>query len=99
MNPLISTNQLQELLDRNAHVLICDCRFDLSQTSAGREAYATGHIQGAIYVDLETDLSGTKTGTTGRAPRPIPDDWAVIRQRLGIDSKICVIADDSEGSV
>jgi thiosulfate/3-mercaptopyruvate sulfurtransferase len=99
MNPLISTNQLQELLDRNANVLICDCRFDLSQTSAGREAYAAGHIQGAIYVDLETDLSGTKTGTNGRHPLPDPVDWAKTRQRLGIDSKTHVIAYDSQGSV
>jgi thiosulfate/3-mercaptopyruvate sulfurtransferase len=99
MNPLISTKQLQELLDRNANVLICDCRFDLSQPSAGREAYAAGHINGAIYVDLETDLSGAKTGTNGRHPLPDPDDWAKTRQRLGIDSKTRVIAYDSQGSV
>jgi hypothetical protein len=42
MNPLITTNQLQKLLDSGSNVLICDCRFDLSQTSAGREAYAKG---------------------------------------------------------
>jgi thiosulfate/3-mercaptopyruvate sulfurtransferase len=98
MNPLISTNQLQELLDSGTSVLICDCRFDLSQVSAGREAYAKGHIPGAIYVDLETDLSGTKTGTNGRHPLPNPDDWATTRQRLGIGSNTHVIAYDSQGS-
>jgi hypothetical protein len=39
MNPLITANQLQERLNRGANVLICDCRFDLAQVSAGREAY------------------------------------------------------------
>ena len=86
MKPLITTNQLQELLDSGAKVLICDCRFDLAQVSAGREAYAKGHIPGAIYVDLDTDLSGTKTGTNGRHPLQDPDDWATTRQRLGIAS-------------
>jgi thiosulfate/3-mercaptopyruvate sulfurtransferase len=98
MNPLITTNRLQELLNSGANVLICDCRFDLAQVSAGREAYAKGHIQGAIYVDLDTDLSGSKTGTNGRHPLPNPDHWATIRQRLGIGSDSHVIAYDSQGS-
>jgi thiosulfate/3-mercaptopyruvate sulfurtransferase len=99
MNPLISTNQLQELLKNNANVLICDCRFDLTRPAAGREAYAAGHINGAIYVDLENDLSGTKTGSNGRHPLPDADKWAETRQRLGIDSATHVIAHDSHGSV
>jgi thiosulfate/3-mercaptopyruvate sulfurtransferase len=103
MNPLITTNQLQELLNRGADALICDCRFDLAQVSAGREAYAKGHIPGAIYVDLDTDLSGARTGTNGRHPLPTPDDWATTRQRLGIappgiNSSPHVIAYDSQGS-
>jgi thiosulfate/3-mercaptopyruvate sulfurtransferase len=98
MNPLITTNQLQELLSSGANVLICDCRFDLAQVTAGREAYAKGHIPGAIYVDLDTDLSGSKTGANGRHPLPDPDDWATTRQRLGIDSDCHVIAYDSQGS-
>jgi thiosulfate/3-mercaptopyruvate sulfurtransferase len=98
MNPLITTNQLQVLLNSGAHVLICDCRFDLAYVSAGREAYAKGHIPGSIYVDLETDLSGTKTETKGRHPLPDPDEWATTRQRLGIDSRFHVIAYDSQGS-
>jgi len=98
MNPLISTSQLQELLNRRIKVLICDCRFDLAQVSAGREAYAKGHIPGAIYVDLEADLSGTKTGANGRHPLPEPDNWATTRQRLGIAPDSHVIAYDSQGS-
>jgi thiosulfate/3-mercaptopyruvate sulfurtransferase len=103
MNPLITTNQLQELLNSGANVLICDCRFDLAQVSAGREAYAKGHIPGAIYVDLDKDISGAKTGTNGRHPLPSPDEWATTRQRLGIaslgiNSSSHVIAYDSQGS-
>ncbi|MGC2047935.1 MAG: sulfurtransferase [Gallionella sp.] len=98
MKPLIKANQLQELLNIGANVLICDCRYDLAQVSAGREAYAKGHIPGAIYVDQDTDLSGAKTGTNGRHPLPTPDDWATTRQRLGIAPDSHVIAYDSQGS-
>jgi thiosulfate/3-mercaptopyruvate sulfurtransferase len=99
MNPLISASQLQELFVNGENILLCDCRFDLTLASAGQKAYTTGHIQSAIYVDLENDLSGTKTGTNGRHPLPTPDNWATIRQRLGIDSDTFVIAYDSQGSV
>jgi thiosulfate/3-mercaptopyruvate sulfurtransferase len=98
MNPLITTNRLQALLNSGTNVSICDCRFELGQPSAGREAYAKGHIPGAIYIDLDADLSGAKTGTNGRHPLPSPDDWATTRQRLGIDSNTNVTAYDSQGS-
>jgi thiosulfate/3-mercaptopyruvate sulfurtransferase len=98
MNPLFTTNQLQALVNSGANVLICDCRFDLAQVSAGREAYAKGHISGAIYVDLDKDLSGSKTGTNGRHPLPSPNEWATTRLRLGIAPDSHVIAYDSQGS-
>jgi len=99
MLPLITANQLDNLRDAGLSLLICDCRFDLSQTSAGREAYATGHIPGAIHIDLDNDLSGTKTGANGRHPLPNPVCWAKTRQRLGIAPNTHVIAYDSQGSV
>ena len=99
MIPLIDTNHLQELLGSGADILICDCRFDLTRSSAGRDAYAAGHIDGAIYVDLENDLSGIKTGTNGRHPLPDAGKWTETRQRLGIDPATHVIAYDSHGSV
>jgi thiosulfate/3-mercaptopyruvate sulfurtransferase len=99
MNPLITANQLENLLNAGVNILICDCRFDLHQTSAGREAYAAGHISDAIYIDLDKDLSGTKTGVNGRHPLPNPDNWAKTRQRLGIAPHIHIVAYDSQGSV
>jgi len=99
MLPLIHTKQLEDLLGSHANILICDCRFDLTQTKAGREAYAAGHIPGAIYVDLDKDLSDIKTGTNGRHPLPTADHWAKKRQHLGIDTHTHVIAYDNHGSV
>jgi len=99
MDPLITPNQLEELVNTGADILICDCRFDLTNPQAGREAYNAGHILGAIYVDLDRDLSAAKTGSNGRHPLPSPQAWADTKQRLGIDSKTTVIAYDNHGSV
>jgi thiosulfate/3-mercaptopyruvate sulfurtransferase len=99
MNPLITPNQLEELVNTGADILLCDCRFDLTNPQAGREAYNTGHILGAIYVDLDRDLSAAKTGSNGRHPLPSPQAWADTKQRLGINPKTTVIAYDNHGSV
>jgi thiosulfate/3-mercaptopyruvate sulfurtransferase len=99
MYPLITPNQLEELVNTGADILICDCRFDLVDPHAGREAYLVGHILGAIYVALDRDLSAAKTGSNGRHPLPTPQAWAETKQRLGIDPQTTVIAYDNHGSV
>ena len=73
MTPLITANQLEEIINSGENVLLCDCRFDLADTSAGRKAYEESHVPGAIYVDLDQDLSGEKTEQNGRHPLPTPD--------------------------
>ena len=99
MTPLITANQLEEILNSGENVLLCDCRFDLVDPLAGRKSYLEGHIPGALYVDLDRDLSGTKTGINGRHPLPTPEAWAQTKSRLGMDSKTLVIAYDNQGSV
>lgn len=99
MTPLITANQLEEILNSGENVLLCDCRFDLVNPEAGRTAYEESHIPGAIYVDLDQDLSGIKSGSNGRHPLPSPQAWAQTKARLGIDSNTLVVAYDKQGSV
>jgi thiosulfate/3-mercaptopyruvate sulfurtransferase len=99
MTPLITANQLEEIINSGENVLICDCRFDLVDPHAGKKAYEEGHIPGAVYVDLDQDLSGPTTGKNGRHPLPTPEAWAQTKSRLGIDSKTLVVAYDGHGSV
>ncbi|MGV0962694.1 MAG: sulfurtransferase [Polynucleobacter sp.] len=99
MTPLITANQLEEILNSGENVLLCDCRFDLVDPLAGKKSYLEGHIPGALYVDLDHDLSGSKTGKNGRHPLPTPEAWAQTKSRLGMDSKTLVIAYDNQGSV
>ena len=99
MTPLVSANQLEEILNTGENVLLCDCRFDLTNPEAGRKAYEESHIPGAIYVDLDQDMSGTKTGSNGRHPLPTPQNWAKTKARLGISPNTLVVAYDKQGSV
>ena len=79
MTPLISANQLEEIINSGENVLLCDCRFDLVDPLVGRKSYEESHIPGAIYVDLDKDLSGSKTGSNGRHPLPSPEAWETSR--------------------
>ena len=99
MTPLITANQLEEIINSGENVLLCDCRFDLVDTQAGKKAYEESHIPGAIYVDLDHDLSGPKTGKNGRHPLPTPETWAQTKTRLGISPNTLVVAYDKQGSV
>ena len=99
MTPLITANQLEEHTNSGENVLLCDCRFDLADPSAGKKAYQENHLPGAIYVDLDQDLSGSKTGQNGRHPLPSPEAWAQTKSRLGMDPKTLVVAYDQQGSM
>ena len=56
---LITVAELQsQLAQQPEKVLICDCRYDLVDPELGKRAYESGHIPGAIYLNLGKVLSG-----------------------------------------
>jgi thiosulfate/3-mercaptopyruvate sulfurtransferase len=59
---------------------IVDCRFDLARPEWGRDEYRKAHIPGAVFADLNEDLSSPVTERTGRHPLP---DFTVFTQKLG----------------
>jgi len=78
-------------------VRIVDLRWALSGPSAS-EKYRAGHIPGAVYVDMERDLS--RPGGPGRHPFPPPEDFAGVLGRIGVEPETHVVAyDDGSGSV
>jgi thiosulfate/3-mercaptopyruvate sulfurtransferase len=78
---------------------IIDCRFNLMQPRAGRDAYLAGHIPGARYASLDEDLSAPVTRASGRHPLPHPADLAATLRRLGVSHSSQVVAyDASDGS-
>lgn len=92
MEPLIS---VQDMSLDDHDVRIVDVRWYLADLEQGHREYVASHIPGAIYFDVETDLSAP-TGL-GRHPLPDPDDFATTLGQAGIGNRHHVIAYDSSG--
>jgi thiosulfate/3-mercaptopyruvate sulfurtransferase len=95
---LVSVEQTAAHLD-DPQWVICDCRHDLANHSAGYKAYRAGHIPGARFLHLDVDLSGPKTGLTGRHPLPHPATFCLRLGALGISNNTQVVAYDETGGV
>ena len=62
---LISALQLQALQASGHPVMVFDCSFDLGNPAAGRQQYLASHIAGAVYADLDQNLSA-RHGAPGK---------------------------------
>jgi thiosulfate/3-mercaptopyruvate sulfurtransferase len=78
---------------------IFDCRHDLQNTEYGANAYAKGHIPGALFLHLDRDLSGEKNGRNGRHPLPDPAVFARRMGECGVGPETQVVAYDNEGGI
>jgi thiosulfate/3-mercaptopyruvate sulfurtransferase len=68
-----------------------DCRWALGEPQLGRELYLGGHIPGASFLDVDTDLS-SEPGERGRHPLPNPEDFARAASAAGIGDDVFVVA-------
>ena len=73
-----------------------DCRWSLSDPDEGRRLYETGHVPGAAFLDVETDLS-SPAGAGGRHPLPSAGAFAATAGRAGIGDGVFVVAYGSLG--
>ncbi|AND68676.1 hypothetical protein ATSB10_12220 [Dyella thiooxydans] len=53
-------------------VMIFDCRVDLADPTQGRRDFLAGHIPGAVYADLDHDLSDLSRQSEGLGRHPLP---------------------------
>jgi thiosulfate/3-mercaptopyruvate sulfurtransferase len=94
--PLVEAEWLRAHL---ADVRVVDVRWYLDGRS-GRDAYLAGHIPGAVWADIDHDLSAPAAPIAGRHPLPSPADFAAALGRLGIaDGDTVVAYDDASGSI
>jgi thiosulfate/3-mercaptopyruvate sulfurtransferase len=73
-----------------------DCRWTLGEPGAGRELYDAGHIPGASYLDVDTELSAPP-GPSGRHPLPSAADFARAAGAAGIGDGVLVVAYGNRG--
>jgi thiosulfate/3-mercaptopyruvate sulfurtransferase len=97
-SPLVGAEALAAELDGAAPPLLLDVRWRLGAGSL-RDDYLAGHLPGAVWVDLDTDLAAPP-GAGGRHPLPSPDAAQDALRRLGVSGSRGVVAyDDTDGSV
>jgi thiosulfate/3-mercaptopyruvate sulfurtransferase len=90
----------QDLLGRlgDPDLRICDVRWWLADPAKGRRDYAAAHLPGAVFVDLDRDLSAPIG--PGRHPLPDPAVFAARMEALGVgDGSEVVAYDDAGGTV
>ncbi|NEX64278.1 sulfurtransferase [Noviherbaspirillum galbum] len=99
---LISAEQLAQHIHDPSWVIL-DCRHDLMNPRAGREAFDAGHLPGAQFADTDTDLSDKSPGPDGafrgRHPLPSRDAFIATLRRWGVNDGTQVVAYDAHGAM
>lgn len=94
MSPLVTAAQLRDLLTGSRPPKVLDVRWRLDRPD-GRGAFAAGHIPGAVYVDLDTELAAPGAAADGRHPLPAPESLQASARRWGLrDGDAVVVYDD-----
>lgn len=92
--------QVDWVKKRLDELVIVDCRFHLDDVEKGFKEYQQSHIPGAIYFDLEKDLSGKVQLHGGRHPLPIIEDFCQKLCDSGVTRNSIIIAyDDQAGAM
>ena len=102
MTPVVTTDWLASRLGA-PDLRIADVRWYMDPARRGRDAYAAGHIPGAVYLDMDADLSapgGGRGRPAGRHPWPGEDQVGRVMSAAGIGPGTRVVAyDDQAGAI
>ncbi|MFC7406543.1 sulfurtransferase [Georgenia alba] len=94
---LVAPAALRAELDADPPHLL-DVRWSL-QRPDGRSDFEAGHLPGAVYVDLATELAGPPSAAAGRHPLPEPAALQAAARRWGLrQGRPVVVYDDLGGS-
>lgn len=96
MNPIITPNQLLEAVQTNALVLV-----DATNSPTASQNYQQSHLQGALFVDVNTQLADIKEDVSigGRHPLPTLEQFSKTLSHLGITPETWVVVyDDKNGA-
>jgi thiosulfate/3-mercaptopyruvate sulfurtransferase len=98
---LISAADLAQHINQKNWIIL-DCRHELSNPDAGRNAFAAGHIPGAQLAHLDQDLAGNtmQDGVLcGRHPLPERATFIAKLRSWGINDDTQVITYDAHGGM
>lgn len=100
---LITATTLSTLITTGSDLVVLDCRTMLGDAHAGPAAWAKGHIAGAMYANLDTQLAAPPHSEPNHrgGRHPLPDRAQLIQQcgAWGIGEHTQVVAyDDASGA-
>jgi thiosulfate/3-mercaptopyruvate sulfurtransferase len=87
--PLVTA---RELAATDQPVTLLDVRWSLTGPP-GRQAYEAGHLPGAVFIDLDSELAASP-GSAGRHPLPDPDALLAALRRAGVRRDRIVVCYD-----
>ncbi len=96
--PILNAGAVADLSTDCGDTVLCDVRWYLDGRS-GLEAYEAGHLPGAVFVDLDEDLTGPPGPEEGRHPLPSAAAFARSMGELGIGPDDTVVAYDDSGGM
>lgn len=94
MKPIVDAAGLAAALASPRPPVLLDVRWRLGGPP-GRDAHLAGHIPGAAFVDLETDLAAPP-GPGGRHPLPAPAQFTEAMRRAGVRRDAPVVVYDED---
>ena len=74
-----------------------DARFSLADSEEGKRLYKENHVSGAVYWDLNDDLSDL-TKKDGRQPMPSKESLVELFRRSGLNLEDTILVYDDGGS-
>ena len=99
MHALVDTDWLAARIGE-PDLRIVDVRWYLDPGRRGRDDYRAGHLPGAVFLDVDEDLSAPGGGrgmAAGRHPWPSPEQVARVFGAAGIGPGVRVVAYDDQG--
>ena len=97
-SPLISAHELHDLLEAGPGIRLLDVRYRLDKPD-GRDDYRAGHLPGAVYVDMDTELATHGAPSEGRHPLPSRATLQDAARRWGLHAGDAVVVYDDFRSV
>jgi len=100
VEPLIDVTSLARNLATGPPPVLLDVRWRLAGSPGppGIVAYRAGHLPGAVFVDLDRDLSGAP-GPGGRHPLPEAAAFQLAMRRAGVsDGRDAVVYDQADAT-
>ncbi|MDQ0377898.1 2-dehydropantoate 2-reductase [Amycolatopsis thermophila] len=95
---LISADELQRQLESANPPVLLDVRWALGDPN-GHRHFLDGHMPGAVYVDLDTELATPPSSAEGRHPLPDIEALQAAARRWGIRAGSSVVVYDNNGNL